>query len=417
MTYLFDKKISYDHSPNLDAFGRLRVSNPFTLFESHHRYRDNDKSANFVAGTANVVYNANAAIMEMNVGNTIGDKAYRESKRVFSYQPGKSLLILRSFAFNTGKAGLRQRIGYFSARNGFYFEQDGTTLNMVRRGASSGNVVETRIPQSDWNGDRLDGSLGVHNPSKITLYPNRSQILFVDVEWLGVGSARMGFVINGQFYLAHTFHHANEPSTANVDTSLTYMTTASLPIRTEIENTANTTGASHLHSICSTVISEGGYSLTGAPRSIGRETSNPLTMTSANVFYPVVSIRLSNSFPNAVVLPLDIAILGITAGNYTFKLVKDANVIGGSWVNLTNSSVEYNITATDALGIGGEDLDRGFFASTNQATGGIPNDQALFKYQLERDPFTNVSSVFSLVVLSDGASDQVCGSITFEEVT
>ena len=417
MTYLFDKKISYDATPNLDAFGRLRVSNPFTLFDSHHRYRDNDKSANYTQGTANVVYNANAALMEMNVGNTIGDLAYRESKRVFVYQPGKSLLILRSFAFDAGKTGLRQRIGYFNDRNGFYFEQNGTTLNMVRRGASSGNVVETRIPQSAWNGDRLDGSLGVHNSSKLTLYPNRSQILFVDVEWLGVGSARMGFVINGQFYIAHTFHHANEPSTANVDTSLTYMTTASLPIRTEIENTANTSSASHLHSICSTVISEGGYSITGSPRTIGRDTSTPMTLTSGNVFYPVVSIRLNNTFPNAVVLPVDFGILGIDSGNYRYKLVKDANVIGGSWISMTNTSVEYNITSTSALGSGGEDMDSGYFATTAQATGGIPNETAAFRYQLERNPFTNVSSVFSLCVLSDGATDRVAGSITFEEVT
>jgi len=417
MTYLFDKKISYDHTPNLDAFGRLRVSNPFTLFDSHHRYRDNDKSANYTQGTANVVYNSDAALMELNVGNTIGDLAYRESKRVFVYQPGKSLLILRSFAFNTGKAGLRQRIGYFSPRNGFYFQQDGTTLNMVRRGASSGSVVETRIPQSAWNGDRLDGSLGVHNPSKITLYPNRSQILFVDVEWLGVGDARMGFVINGQFYVAHTFHHANEPSTANVDTSLTYMTTASLPIRSEIENTANTSGASHLHSICSTVISEGGYTVTGNPRTIGRDTSSPQTLTSGNVFYPIVSIRLNNTFPNAVVLPTDFALLGIDSGNYRFKLIKDANVVGGSWVALANSSIEYNITSTSALGTGGEDLDGGYFATTAQATSGIPNESASFKYQLERDPFSNVSSVFTLAVLSDGATDRVVGSMTFQEVT
>jgi hypothetical protein len=417
MTYLFDKKISYDHTPNLDAFGRLRVSNPFTLFDSHHRYRDNDKSANYTQGTANVVYNSDAALMEMNVGNTMGDLAYRESKRVFVYQPGKSLLILRSFAFNTGKAGLRQRIGYFSTRNGFYFEQDGTTLNMVRRGASSGSVVETRVPQSAWNGDRLDGSLGVHNPSKLTLYPNRSQILFVDVEWLGVGDARMGFVINGQFYVVHTFHHANEPSTANVDTSLTYMTTASLPIRTEIENTANTAGPSHLHSICSTVISEGGYTITGSPRTIGRDTSTPVTLTAANVFYPVVSIRLNNTYPNAVVLPVDFALLGIDSGNYRFKLVKDANVIGGSWVSMANTSIDYNITSTSALGIGGDDLDSGYFATTAQASGGLPNETASFRFQLERNPFTNVSSVFSLCVLSDGATDRVVGSITFEEVT
>jgi len=33
----------YDNKPtSLDAFGRLRTSTPYTLFDSQHRYQEND---------------------------------------------------------------------------------------------------------------------------------------------------------------------------------------------------------------------------------------------------------------------------------------------------------------------------------------------------------------------------------------
>jgi hypothetical protein len=124
-------------------------------------------------------------------------------------------LILNTFVFNEAKTGLRQRVGYFGANNGIFLEQDGTTVNLVKRSYISGSVVDTKVAQASWNGDKLNGT----GDSGLTLDLTKSQIFWIDVEWLGVGSVRCGFIINGEYYVAHTFHHANVLDSV-------YMTTA-----------------------------------------------------------------------------------------------------------------------------------------------------------------------------------------------
>jgi len=242
-----------------DAFGRLRVSNPYTLFDTQNRYYDHEQYSSSLTGTANVVYEANSSSFMCNVGTTSGDSVLRETVRVFPYQPGKSLLVLSSFCFNSPKPNLTQRTGFFDADNGVFFEAAGATLNMVIRSSSTGSIVEDRIPQSSWNGDPLDGT----GPSGISLDVALTQIWYCDIEWLGVGSVRVGFIINGQYITCHTFNHANTPNTGTTDNTTTYMTTATLPLRCEITNTGTTGSASMLRQICASVISEGGFQLSG----------------------------------------------------------------------------------------------------------------------------------------------------------
>jgi len=210
-----------------DAFGRLRVSEPVSLFETQARYYDHGQFANSISGTGNVVYVAAQSSYQLNVGTASGDSVLRETLKPFPYQPGKSQLTLNTFCFNTPKTNLRQRVGLFDANDGVYFENDGSYNYMVIRSGSTG--VEERIRQDAWNVDQLNGTGPVTNPSGITLYPDRTQIFFADVEWLGVGSVRVGFVINGAYIICHSFPHANQPGNTKV-----YMTTATLPIRYEI---------------------------------------------------------------------------------------------------------------------------------------------------------------------------------------
>ena len=260
---------------NLDAFGRLRVSNPFTLFDSSHRYADNNLWATSTTGTAAATFSADEGLVNLTVGTASGDQIIRETIKVFSYQPGKSLLVMSTFVMGTAKAGLRQRVGYYGAANGIYFERDGTTNYMVERSSVTGAVVNTRVAQADWNQDPMDGT----GPSGLTLDSSKAQILYMDVEWLGLGTVRTGFIINGQFVPCHNFDHANLVST-------TYITTASLPMRYEMENTAATGSASTLKQVCSTVISEGGYQLAGAQLSVGNPITSPTTLTTGGTYYP-----------------------------------------------------------------------------------------------------------------------------------
>lgn len=361
--WIIDGEIGVRFDPtNTDAFGRQRVSNPFTLFDSSFRYGDNPTKWNSaLTGSSSASFLINESTINLTVGTTSGDSVIRETKRVFNYQPGKSLLIMNTFVMNTPKSNLRQRVGYFGAQNGIYFEcvtnSDGvTTLNLVIRKFTAGFVDDTseKIPQTSWNGDRFDGSAGINNVSGKTLDVTKSQIFWMDVEWLGVGSVRCGFVIDGKFVICHTFHHANLLHSV-------YMTTATLPIRYEIANTAGTASASSLKQICSTVISEGGHASTSRSRSV----SNPLTGTSLSQvnLTPIISMRLKSDRLDGVVFPSRTELYGLQSNAYKWSMVVDGTLSNNTsliWIDAgADSNVEYNLNATTISG--GTVIDQGIF--------------------------------------------------------
>lgn len=398
---------------NLDAFGRLRVSNPETLFDSSHRYADNNLWATQTVGTASATFNQDEGLVNLTVGSANNDEIVRETTKVFSYQPGKSLLVMNTFVMGAAKSNLRQRVGYYGAGNGIYFERDGASLYMVERSSVTGAVVDTQVSQANWNQDTLDGSGGASNPSGITLDASKAQILYMDIEWLGLGTVRTGFIIDGAFIPAHNFNHANLVNT-------TYITTASLPIRYEMKNTAGTTGSSTLKQVCSTAISEGGYQLAGAQQTIGTAINAPTTLTTAATFYPVVSLRLKTTRLDAIVILTAVSILGITNNaNYQWQVVSRGTTTGGTWVSAgTNSGVEYNITGTAFTSTGGRVLATGFFQGSNQGAGPVDIlKEALFASQLERDPFVPTPYELTLACTSASNGDQVLASLDWEEIS
>jgi hypothetical protein len=398
---------------NLDAFGRVRVSNPETLFDSSHRYADNNLWATQIVGTAAATFSADEGLVNLTVGPANNDEIVRETTKVFSYQPGKSLLVMNTFVMGTAKANLRQRVGYYGAANGIYFERDGTSLYMVERSSVTGVVVNTQVAQANWNQDTLDGSGSASNPSGLTLDASKAQILYMDIEWLGLGTVRTGFIIDGAFIPVHNFNHANLVNT-------TYITTASLPMRYEMKNTAATSGASTLKQVCSTVISEGGYQLAGAQQSVGTAINAPRTLTTAATFYPVVSIRLKTTRLDAIVILTAVSILGITNNaNYKWEVAVRGTTTGGTWVSAgTNSGVEYNITGTSFAVGTGRILATGFFQGSNQGAGPVDIlKEALFASQLERDPFTPTAYELTLACTSASNGDQVLASLDWEEIS
>jgi hypothetical protein len=404
-----DSAVTLANTPQLDSFGRLRTSSPFTLFDSSHRFGDNGLWATSTATGGTSVYNTSQGLVDLNVTAASGSSVLRETIKVFSYQPGKSLLVLNTFVMSSAKAGLTQRIGYFATDNGYYLEQVGTTVQLVERSSVTGSIVNTPVLQANWNGDKLNGT----GPSGLTLDLTKAQILWADFEWLGVGSVRMGFVINGQFIVCHTFHHAN------LITS-TYITTASLPIRYEIFNTAGTTGSSTLKQICSTVISEGGYELRGSQQAIGIPITAARTFAVAGTYYPIVSIRLKSTRLNAIVIATAISFLGTGNGkNFQWRVVNGATITGGSWLTSgAESSVEYNLTGSSVTG--GRILASGYINSSNQGSPSLDIlKQALFANQLERDPFTGTaySITFEVAVATTSGGEGAFASIDWEEVS
>lgn len=392
-----------------DSFGRLRVSEPFTLFDSSHRYADNNLWSTAVATGGTAVFNANQGLVDLNVTAASGSSVIRETTKVFSYQPGKSLLVLNTFVMSAAKAGLTQRVGYYGSSNGFYLEQAGTAISFVKRSIVTGSIINTPVLQADWNGDKLNGT----GPSGLTLDLTKAQILWADFEWLGVGSVRMGFVINGQFIVCHTFNHANIIAS-------TYITTASLPLRYEIFNTAGTSGASTLKQVCSTVISEGGYELVGLQQSAGTPITAARTFAVAGTYYPIVSVRLKSTRLDAVVIVTAISLLGIGNGkSYQWRVVASATTTGGLWVDAgVNSAVQYNLTGSSASG--GRILASGYVNSSNQGSPAINIlKEALFANQLERDGLTGTpyEIVIEMAVATTSGGEGAFASIDWEEVS
>ena len=386
-----------------DAFGRLRVSNPFTLFDTQARYYDHGQFSNVNVGTANVVYVASQSSYQLNVGSANGDSVIRESKRVFAYQPGKSQLTMNTFCFATPKTNLRQRVGLFGANNGVFFENDGTYNYMVIRSQSFGN--EERVRQDAWNGDRLNGSGGITNPSNITLYPDRTQIFYADVEWLGVGSVRVGFVINGAYVLCHTFHHANQLGFDRV-----YMTTATLPIRYEITNTGATSGASMMTQICSTVISEGGYNSFGTTESYGTGTTQK-RLSNSGTYYPVVSIRLNAARLDAIVVPRQIDVLSPSVNYYRWALLNNATLTGATFAQTSQSGTVDIDTAATAVA-GGFEIQSGYVSSRELTQ---LSSVDFFQFQLGRT-MQGVSDVVTLVIAATANNADVLAELGWQEL-
>lgn len=387
---------------NFDAFGRLRVSQPFTLFDSQNRYAADPSFDTSLTGSGTSTFLANESAVSLAVTTASGDKVIRQTKRYFPYQPGKSLALLMTFVMAAGKANLRQRVGYFDPNNGLFLQRNGTELSFIIRTYTGGSADDTRkVVQSAWNGDPLDGS----GASGITLDTTKAQILFADFEWLGVGSVRVGFVIDGQYITAHTFDNANEVTSV-------YMQTATLPLRIEIENTAATASSSSMKQICSTVISEGGYEQTSVERVARRSTTLTGIGTS---FVPLVSIRLASDSLGAVILPKQVRVLPIANGEYEIALVRNATLTGASYNTTTFASVDFDVTATAMSG--GDIVLNEYATASNQAGAQAQND-LLYNFDMQLGAtIAGTSDVYTVAVRVLSGTGSAIGSLAFYDLS
>lgn len=386
-----------------DAFGRLRTSAPFTLFDSQYRYGDNGKWDTLTATNGSATYVATENVMALAVTNESGSKVVRETRRVMPYQPGKSLLVLTSVCLGTLKANLRQRVGYFGNDDGIFLEADGETVSLKIRSRSL-NTTLTAL-RTEWNGDKFDGT----GYSGRTIDFSKAQIFWMDIEWLGVGDVRCGFVVDGHLIVAHTFHNDNVRTT-------TYMSTACLPIRYEIENLAATSGSTTMKQVCSTVISEGGYEPITKQWAATRTTAIASTSV-ANGYAPVVSLRLKSGYTDSIVLPSQVHIVGTGNGSiYEYALIRNASITGGDWITHAGSGsvLEYNISATSMTG--GVVEESGLFESSNQARQIINETlQYAFEQQLGRT-IGGTSDTFTLGVRHLLTGGNVYGTLNWNSI-
>ncbi len=352
---------------NTDAFDRMRISLPNTLFELNHGNGKLpfliDESITGVGATS--IFHPNNSYIQMSLSPGATGKVIRQSFEYVPYQPGKSKFMLFSGVLEVisgGITGVISRIGCFDGAvdkttingtgNGLYFELNNKVLSVcVRNNSTSGgndNDNITSVSQTNWNFDTFDGN----GPSKLVVNDYSKAMIFgIDQEWLGIGRVRFGFFINGVFHLAHTFNHSGLGLPISTEITMPYTRTAKLPIRYEIQSTIDPGITAEMRMICSTVFSEGGLDPNGITYAVGRSTAKTIPKA-PSTFTPIISLKLKESEPynrkTAVLQTMSIfnsANDGIQWDLYV--LPDDTYLTGAVWVDTNSISVtQYDVSAT-----------------------------------------------------------------------
>ena len=405
------REFSYRDSENLDAFGKLRVSQSFNVFEMQFNYDLQGlffEESNTGAGDTTHVPNSSAARLTTG-GVTSGDGAIFQSKEYYRYQPGKSQFIVWTCILGSKTSNVRKRIGLFDVDNGFFFEQDGTNLKVVRRTKTSGSVVDNAVNQSSWNIDILDGT----GPSGETLDESKDNLYIVDYQWLGAGRIRFGLDFGGRIQYVHEIKFANTET-------VPFTVTGNLPFRAEIFNTGIAAGATTYDFTCFAIASEGGFNPTGIPGSTQNVAFR--NVTTANDPLPILSIRNKatfNSITNrGLVIPKSYQIVSEDS-IISYQIILNGSLTGASYndVDATNSMIEFDVAATAITG--GLVIDSGFLSGgKDKDESGHVGEDLMNKLLLANNIAGDTGDILSVVISiinSAGTASDVGAAITWKE--
>lgn len=396
--------IQFVNNPAQDAFQRLRISNPVTIFDSQLQYDGQPLLwETQTAGGGSETHIPAESAVTLDVGTADGDRAIRQTREYMRYQPGKSQLVLLTGVLGAAQTGTEKLIGYGDDDNGIFLGQDGGGVFVLLRSSNTGGVSDARkVYQDAWNIDALDGA----GPSGITLDATKTQIVVIDLEWLGVGRVRIGLNIDGVVIEAHEFLNANIESK-------TYMTTANLPVRYEIRNTQAVGAASTLKHICSTVVSEGGVQETlSFPFSTEVvDLAIPNGEGSAVVVFAARHALTFNSIANrGLFLPAAYEVLP-SGGNVVVRVLYNPTITGGAWAAVdAQSFMEGNATATGFSGginIGSSVIAGGAAKASTPVFGKTVTSKLPFGTGIDADTPIN------LALIAYATSANVSASFTF----
>ena len=342
MSFIYNNAVKYSDSPNLDAFGRLRTSNVTSLLEYKHTYDKLPLVINEVtAGTATSVYDKPNSQVVMSV-STNNDYVIRQGVSRGIYQPGKGQIFEASFSDFQLQTNVIKRVGYFttstsapysSVVDGFFLESNGQTgiisFQIWQSGTTTFSAASTSWLTTDYDVTNINWS--------------KTQLMFTDFQWLGVGRVRFGVVIDGQFKL-----FATSTGTNNLDN--VYMKSPNQPVRYEIRSVSGGAAGS-FNMICSQV------SLEGSINSLQKSTSvlafTAQTKPTAYVTYPILGYRLNTNYEGANITLSDIQSLNITnpsKADYLVTIQYNPTLSSSSsWTNISDTPVQYALSTGQTI--------------------------------------------------------------------
>jgi hypothetical protein len=375
-----------DWRPQFSNNNRLKVSPFQTVFFNTFQYgKETDVWDERIVGVGTATHNVAASNVIMQVGVTTGSKVIRQTKNVMRYIPGRPATLAFAIRLETPQVGIRRRFGLFDEYNGAYFEDDGGTYSYVIRTSTSGITTEVRVSRDDWNGEKFDGN----GWTGVIADPTKQQMISISYEWYGAGTVEFNWLMKGETIRSHKFDNSNSLDKV-------WCSTPFLPIRVEIENVTGVAGTHYIYQGSNSLIQE------GEPEKLGTLVSiaNPITgttMTSANTFYPIVSIRLKSDDLSAVMLLRSLQAATNDNTNIYWKLIQNATNTGGTWVDHPdpNSFMQYNITETATTG--GTTLLNGFVVGGGSALINVDDRADL---QLGRSGIGTISDTYTLACAS-----------------
>lgn len=388
------------YSPLRDAFGRLRICSPETIFDTTFRW---DKQpitwSESTASGGTVTHNSNKASVELAVTTTTNSTAIFQSRQYTHYHPGKSQLIVITGNFIANAANVVKKIGYYDDDNGVFFQLSGSTLSVVRRTKTSGSVVDNVINQADWNIDKLDGT----GASDITIDITKQQIFVIDFQWLGSGRIRYGFDIGGVIVYCH------EELSSNVLT-LPWSQTGDAPIRAELKN--NSATAASMHITCCAIVCENFWSPEGILRTINNgQTARSISGSST---VPIISLRKQSAYVNVPVKIVDTCFFANSADDLLISIVYNGTLTSPSWSNVSGVC-QQDVSATAISG--GETVYSSYLRGAAGASSFTLTDvfREVGNTVLGRDIAGN-SDIVSLVVTNVTAGTTSLGAINYREL-
>lgn len=398
-----------DSQADYTSKNRIKVSDYQTTFFNTFQYnKETDVWDEFTALGGAAVHNINTNNVDMTVDGTVGSTVIRQTRNVMRYIPGRTSTLTYAIRFELPVAGIRRRIGLFDESNGFYFEDAGVTnaqglpeYNVVVRSRTTGVVLETRVPRSDWNGDRLDGT----GDSGIVINSEAQHMINFDYEWYGAGQIIIGLTIAGHTHVLHTFNHANL-----ID--LPWCSTPFLPIRLELENLTGVAGTHALYQGSNSVISEGVPDKLGIAQNISSSITGR-TLGAANVFFPILSIRMKPDALKSIILPRFFQVATVDNTSIFYKLVRSATLVGANFVDMPdpNSFAQFDVSSTSYTG--GVDIDSGFVVAGGGGSG-VRLDQDT-QYQIGRNNMGTVSDTLTLAVATNSNNKSALSTLTWIE--
>ena len=390
-----------DWRPQFSDNNRLKVAPFQTVFFNTFQYgKETDVWDESLVGVATATHNPNSSNVIMEVGSTAGSKVIRQTKQVMRYIPGRPATLAFAIRLEAPQVGIRRRFGLFNETDGAFFEDDGGTYSYVIRSSATGITTETRVTRENWNGEKFDGN----GYTGVTADATKQQMISINYEWYGAGNIRFNWLMNRETIPSHTFENSNVRNDV-------WCRTPFLPIRMEIENVTGVAGTHYLYQGSNSLLQEGEPEKLGTLLSI----SNPITgttMLNANVFYPIISLRLKPDNLQAVMLLRSLQAVTNDNTNVYWKLFENATLTGANWEDHPdpNSFVQYDTTATAVTG--GTTLLSGFTIAGGSSLNEIDRSADL---QLGRSGIGTISDSYTLACTSPNTNKKALAVLNWIE--